>query len=290
MIKFFAVILILGLSAVFSVCAQVSVDVTLDQQQFLQCESLPIAVHITNLSGQPLHLGVDPNWLTFSIEADDGFIVVKNADVPVVGAFDLGSSEVATKRVDLEPYFVLNHPGRYHVTAIVRVKNWDTEFASAPQKFDIISGAELWSQTFGVPSPQDKPTNAPPEVRKYVLEEANYLRSQLRLYVQVSDESGSRVFKVAQIGRAVSFSSPETQLDRHSNLHVLWQSGASAFSYVVLSPDGNIVQQETYDYLTTRPRLGINDAGEITVIGGVRRVQPDEIPIVKSPDELPAKP
>ena len=187
-----------------------------------------MAVRITNRSGQPLHLGADANWLTFSVESVGGPVVVKKADVPVQGEFDVGSSQVATKRVDLAPYFVLTQQGGYRVTATVRIKDWDAEIPSPPRTFDVIDGAKLWSQTFGLPVPAGV-TNRTPEIRKYTLEEANYLRSQLRMYVQVSDESETHIFKIRAIGPMVSFSQPEAQLDRLSHLHVLYQSGARIF-------------------------------------------------------------
>jgi hypothetical protein len=154
----------------------------------------------------------------------------------------------------------------------------------------VINGAKLWSQVFGVPLPPGV-TNRPPEVRKYTLEEANYLRSQLRMYVQVSNESGTTIFKVRPIGPMVSFSQPEAQLDQSSNLHVLYQSGAASFIYSLINPDGDMVRQEIYDYINVRPRLHVGDDGSITVFGGVRRVRPQEITPVKSPDEssMPAK-
>ena len=61
----------------FSASAQVTVDVVLDQEQFLPSETMPVAVRITNRSGQPLHLGADANWLTFSVESTGGTVVVK---------------------------------------------------------------------------------------------------------------------------------------------------------------------------------------------------------------------
>ena len=85
------------------------------------------------------------------------------------------------------------------------------------------------------------------------------------MYVLVSDQSGARILKVSAIGPMVSFSQPEAQLDRASNLHVICQSGAQSFIYSVVNPDGNITRQEIYDYLNTRPRLGVNDAGDIVV-------------------------
>jgi len=221
------------------------------------------------------------------VESADGFIVAKSADVPVQGEFELGSSEVATKRVDLAPYFALTQSGRYHIIATVRIKDWGTEVTSLPQSFDVINGAKLWSQTFGVPVPAGA-SNQPPEVLKYTLEQANYLSSQLQLYTLISDESESHVFKVVALGRMVSFGRPEAQLDQLSDLHVLWQSGGAVFSYAVVSPGGTVLQQEIYDYIDTHPRLGTNDSGDIVVVGGVRRVKPETLPVVKLPDELPA--
>lgn len=285
--KLFRLILGLAVTLVFSASAQVTVRLTLDQDQFLPSESLPVVVHITNQSGQPLHLGADPDWLTFSVEAADNFIVVKNADPPVVGAFELDSSQVATKRVDLQPYFDLRRAGHYRIIATVRIKDWNSDITSPPRGFDVINGAKLWSQVFGLPLPAGV-SNRPPEVRKYTLEEANYLHSQLRMYVQVSDESGATIYKVRSIGPMVSFSQPEAQLDRSSNLHVLYQSGAASFLYSVINPAGDIVRQEIYDYLNVRPRLRVGDDGSITVLGGVRRVKPQDIPSIQSPNELNA--
>jgi hypothetical protein len=288
--NFFRFILGLALLPIFSASAQVTVSLKLEQDQFLPGEALVVAVRITNRSGQPLHFGADADWLTFSVEGAEGSVVSRNSAPPVQGEFDLDSSQVGTKRVDLAPYFGLSKTGRYRIIATVRIKDWNTEITSQPCDFDVISGAKLWSQVFGMPLPAGV-TNRQPEVRKYTLEEANYLRSQLRMYVQVSDESGANVLKVRAIGPMVSFSQPEAQLDRLSNLHVLYQSGSSSFIYSVVDPDGNITRQEVYDYRDVRPRLRTDDENNITVYGGVRRVKPVEIPVIKSPIESnsPAK-
>ena len=284
-------ILGLALFSLFDAPAQVvNVQVSLEQEQFLPGETMPVTVHIVNNSGQPLHMGADAKWLTFSVEsADNNFVVMRKADPPVTGEFNLGSSEVATKRLDLAPYFAMTHVGRYHLVATVHIAEWGTDVTSPVKEFDIIDGAQLWSQDFGMPMPAGL-TNQAPVVRKYILEEANYLRQQLRMYVLVSDQTGTRILKVSAIGPMVSFSRPEAQLDHASNLHVIYQSGAQSFIYSVVNPDGNITQQELYDYLGTRPRLAVNDAGDIMVQGGVRRVKSGEVPVVKQPDELPPMP
>ncbi len=264
--------------------AQVSLELSLDQEQFLPSETLPLAVKVINRSGQQVHLGTEPDWLTFNVEAVDGFVVLKNAEVPVTGAFDLETGQLGIKRVDLQPYFNLTRPGRYRIIATLRIKDWGAEIASEPKAFDVITGAKLWQQDFGVPSP----TNGVPEVRKYTLEKANYLASQLRLYVQVSDQAEAVVYKVSALGPMVSFSQPDAQVDRSGHLCVLWQTGAQTFSYALVNPDGTVAATDFYDNFFSRPRLSITNQGDVAVVGGTRRPRPMELPIVKAPNELPA--
>jgi hypothetical protein len=280
---------ILALLAFFRAPAQVSVELVLDQDQFLPSESVPVAVKITNRSGERVHFGADADWLTFSVESVDGFVVVKHAEVPVAAEFDLESSQSGTQVVDLQQYFAMSRSGRYRVTATLRLRAWTALVTSAAKEFDVINGARLWEQQFGVPTD----AGGPPQMRKYVLEEANYLKSQLRLYVRVSDAAESQVIKVSAIGPMVSFSEPEEQVDRMSYLHVLYQSGAQMFTYARIAPDGEVAQRETYDYFTTRPRLVVNDSGEVAVVGGVRRMKPGELPVAPLPSKTmpaPAKP
>jgi len=272
-----------ALMAFFRASAQVDLDLSLDQDYFLPSETIPLAVKITNRSGQQLHLGADADWLTFNVESDDGFVVIKNAEVPVQGEFDLETSQLGIKRVDLQPYFAMTKPGRYRVIATLHIKDWSAQLASQPKPFDVIAGAQLWAQDFGVKDG----TNAAPEVRKYTLEQANYLKEQLRLYVQVSDAAEDTVYKVTALGPMVSFSRTEAQVDRSSRLNVLWQAGASSFSYSIVNPDGTVAVQDYYDNFYSRPRLTVNENGDVVVLGGTRRPKPTEMPIVKPPNELP---
>jgi hypothetical protein len=81
-------------------------------------------------------------------------------------------------------------------------------------------------------------------------------------------------------------------LDRLSNLHVLYQSGAASFLYSVINPNGDLVSQEIYDYFDARPRLRVGNDGSINVLGGARRVKPQAIPQaippVRTPDQVSA--
>jgi hypothetical protein len=253
--------------------AQVSVEVALDQDQFLAGESLEVGVRITNFSGQTLHLGKDKDWLRFNLEGKDNYVVPMTGDVPVEGEFDVDSSTVVTRRVDLAPSFALTRPGRYTVTATVRIKELDREFLGKPKPFDVIAGTKLWEQDVGVPGPAGQPT----EVRKYALQQAIHLK-QLRLYVRVSDAAETRIFRVFPVGPLISFSQPEHQIDPSSNLHLLYQTGARSFNYSVVNPDGRLLVRQTYDYTETRPGLRVDREGRIFISGGVRRPAQDDLP------------
>lgn len=276
------------LASVGGASAQVTIDVTQDQEQFLPGEAVKVAVRITNLSGQELHLGGEPDWLTFAVESREGTVVPKLGEAPVLGEFVLESSKVAIKRVDLAPYFRLSLPGRYQIVATVRIRNWNRELTSPPKGFDVIYGAKLWEQEVGIPKAAGA-NNAAPELRRYILQQANYIRGQIRLYLRVTDQYGEPV-RVFALGPIVSFGQPDPQIDRFSNLHVLYQEGAASFSYVVCNYQGEISRRQTYDISGSRPRLRVDNDGDISVVGGARRITANDVPAPRQADPDDAAP
>ena len=281
--KSVVLILALLLAACGRLSAQVvEVSVAFEQDQFLPGESVVAAVKITNRSGQQLHFGTDATWLEFNLESTDGLVVKRTADPAVAGAFDLESSQMGTKKVELANCFDLKHAGRYKVTVTVHVREWGKDIHSKPVAIDVIHGSKIWEQNFGMPTT----TVRSPEVRKFILDEANYLRNQIRLYVCVTDDTEAKFYKVSALGPMVSFGQPDALVDSTQKLHVLWQSGSSVYAYKVVSPEGEVIQQAIYDYIGSRPRLAVDDHGQINVIGGISRVKPEGMPMVQSPTDL----
>src|SRR5207302_7413735 len=129
-------------------------------------------------------------------------------------------------------------------------------------------------------------TNAAPEVRKYILQQANYLKGQIRLYLRLTDASGAKTFRVFPIGTLLSFSRPDFQVDKVSRLHALYESGPHSFSYTVFSPDGDLLVRQSYDFKTTRARLKVDDEGNISVAGGSRRMTANDVPPPDTTDEV----
>src|SRR5687767_12820057 len=108
-----------------SLNAQVSVDILLDQEQYLRDELLPVKVRITNRSGKPLKLGREADWLSFAVETREGRAVERYSAVPVKDEFTLESSMVATRRVEITPHYDLSAAGQYSVAATVRIPGWN---------------------------------------------------------------------------------------------------------------------------------------------------------------------
>ena len=252
--------------------AQVTVDIMLDQEQYLRDESLPVKVRITNRSGRALKLGATADWLNFTVENREGHSVGRFGDLPVKEEFTVESSMVATRTVDITPFFNIGLPGRYTVSAEMKIPEWNQQISSKPRNFSITQGAPLWEQIVGLPGTG----SAVPELRKYMLQQANV--KHLTLYARVTDENENKTFKLMPVGQMVSFSRPEAQVDKESNLHLLFQSGARSFVYAVVTPAGDMILRQRHDYAGTRPTLRSADDGRIGVAGGQRFFSRDDVP------------
>ncbi len=213
-------------SRAFAAESGVTVEVNIEQEQFLPNEDIVVAVRIVNFSGQTLHLGKDADWLTFTVDGKESLVVSKLEDPVVMGEFSLGSSLAGIKRINLTPCFDFRRTGRYTVKATVKIPQWEKEISSAPRKFEIINGTKLKELQFGLP--KSNSGNSDPEVRKYILQLATYLK-QNKLYLRVTDGAGEKTFKVFLIALVPSFNDPDMQLDKNSNLHLLNQTGRALF-------------------------------------------------------------
>jgi hypothetical protein len=252
--------------------AQVTAEILFDQEQFLRSESLPIRLRINNLSGQPLKLGHEPEWLRFTVESREGRPLARSGEVPLPKPFTIESAKTVSLRADLMPYFNLSEPGHYSVKATMRIPQLEKELITDVKTFDIITGTTVREFEVGVPG------TTPPVVRKFALQQATFLK-QLRLYVRVTDAKESTVFRVLPLGTLTSFSQPEPVVDASSQLHVLFQNGPRSFLYSVITPDGDQIIRQTWDYTgDSRPRLRAENDGRVIVHGGARRILLSDLP------------
>jgi hypothetical protein len=272
--KYLALTLLMCSAALAS--AQIKVELVLERKQYLPNEPLFVGARIINHSGQTLKFGKDSKWLSFHVDPTGNAVVQQTAPVPVEGEFEVQSSFMGTRRVDLTPCFDFSKPGRYYVTATVRVDEWGQQISSEPKTIEIFPGTTVWEQSFGVPNSIDKA--GVPEIRKYSLLKANHV-DQKRVYVQVADEYGSKVFAVFPVAPVISSREPAVLLDRGNNLHILAPIGRQSFGYYVVNPSGSLVVRQRHDYLeTSAPRLSSAPDGSVGISGGYRKVTADDLP------------
>jgi hypothetical protein len=260
--------------------AQVTVELFTDQDQFLPGEKIPVTVRITNRSGQTLAFGPEKGWLKFAIQAKEGYVAMRQNEIPTDNDFTLQSSEHANVKLNIAPFFQLDKPGDYKITATITIPEWKRQVTSDPKAIDVINGARVWQQEFGVPKAAGE-TNGLPALRIYALQEANYLRGRKILYAQVTD-SGARFNRVVPIGPMISFGQPEAKVGKTSNLHILYQNGPRTFNYSVVNPQCEIITRQTYEYTPGRPRMVADADGDISVQGGTRLISRDDLPAQKS--------
>jgi hypothetical protein len=258
------------------------VELEFDQETFLPREAMPALVIVYNNSGRTLVFGRDNYWLSFIVEKEDGTPVEVRKPLNVKGEFSVPSLSRAKKVVNLAEGFDLGKFGRYNVRAVVQVPGWTDTYVSKEKPIGIATGVKLWENTFGMPS--DNP-NARPEMRTFQLLSANHVK-QLSLYVRVMGETDADTIALYPIGLLHGFSQPEPQMDRWSNLHVLYQDGARRFRYNLITPDGLLLARQTWEIDgDSRPALKVDSEGHISVGGGVRKVNSTDLP---PPDLLAA--
>lgn len=277
-------LLLCGLLASARLWAQVDVAVTLPQEQFLPGEAIEAAVRISNFAGRKLTFGARPGWIRFEVESTGDTVVNRLSDISESGEFSLQSSTRGTIRYDIQPHFDLSRPGRYRVSAIVRLSDTE-EYASPPVSFEVFRGTRIWEREVGVSGADGSPEGR----RKYILQQATHLRN-VRLYIRLTDSDEVSTVKVIPIGSTVSFSRPSCTVDRKSRLHCLHQVSADTYRFHLVAPDGTLVKRQTFTFAERRPQLRVNDSGDVAVIGGERRRAADDIPEEPSADAAGSKP
>lgn len=288
-IRSFALILGLGLG-MNRISAQVSAELVLSQEHFVSGESIVVGVKITNFSGRTLKLGEDSTWLQFSVFGENNRVVLHKGEPAVKMPFELTTSHVATRRVDIAPYFNFDQPGRYSIVATVNLKELGRRISTSSAFVELVSGIKIWEQDFGflAQAGTDKEETV---VRKYMLLQVTH-KNRKKLYARVTDGSGNVLIRTFPIGGSVSFNRPDIQIDPSSRLHVLSQYASRQFNYLVISPDGDLLVRQTYEYdNASKPQLVYLEEGRLGVAGGIRRKTESDVPgSVEMTETTPAAP
>lgn len=259
---------------VWSVMAQVDLDLTMERQIFLPSEDTEVAVRISNFTGEPLTLGQDPRWIHFTVEDLRGRVSGKLQDPPDTGEFTLEPATRGKLRFNITPLFNITTPGSYRIFVSIRLPTGE-EVTSDPLTFEIISGVKL-------SEPREvgfRNAEGQLERRKFILQRASFPNKRVQLYARLTDSTESHTIKVIPLGNTVSFDRPEWLVDRESHFHVLHRTDSAHYFYHLLAPDGSLTLRQLWlADGSGRVELRVNEEGEVRVFGAVRRPYPGELP------------
>jgi hypothetical protein len=257
-------VLLLFCGAAEEVAAQVRVDIAFKRKLYVMYEPLIATVTINNLSGRPLLLQNSDHhrWFGFNIESADGRLIPPiNADYALASAA-VGPGEKLTRSVNLTPLFPLHEFGLYRVKAAVYVAAFGRYFSSPPLAVEITDGRPIWQEVVGVPG-----TGGEPDLRTITLLSHKLSRST-RLYVRIENRERGRVYATHQLGQFLTFGRPEVLLDVDNQIHILQNTLPKQFLYTHLGLSGEVLAQQAFSEVNSRPRLVKEAGGTVKVTGG----------------------
>lgn len=266
--------------------AQVRVDISFKRKLYVLYEPIIATVTINNLSGQPLLLEDSGNnrWFGFNIEAADGRIIPPiNPDYALARAA-VGPGEKLTRAVNLTPLFPLRDFGLYRVKATVFVSSFGRHFSSPPLGIEITEGRPIWQEVVGVPGEDGKP-----ELRTITLLTHKLSRST-RLYARIENKEKGEIFAMHQLGTFLTFGRPEVMLDMRNEVHILQNSSPKHFVYTHLGLQGEVLAQQAYMEVGSRPSLAKQAGGTVAVIGGRAYTQGEEEKVEEGADKVGDRP
>jgi hypothetical protein len=88
------------------------------------------------------------------------------------------------------------------------------------------------------------------------------------LYLRIEDKAEGTIYATHQLGKILSFGSPDIELDDHNTIHVLQNSAPKVFTYTKVDLDGKILDRKIYEESPRAPALHRQN-GEIHVVGGL---------------------
>ena len=246
--------------------AQIVVRTEIPRHLYLCYEPIIATVSITNLTGRDLTLEdkAPEKWFSFEIvNAANMPIPPRTADYHLP-PLTIPVGQTVKRKVNLVNLYPVTDYGAYHVRAAIYMAAMDKFFASPATVIEISEGKTLWQQTVGIPDGQK---NAG-QYRSYELLSFRQPKDNM-LYVRISDHDAGVVYGTFALGRLINGYDPEAQVDTQSQLHILEMVAPKEYLYSHLGPNAEMLGQQDYADLKTRPHLRRSAEGAVAIAGGV---------------------
>ena len=260
-----ALVSLLGLVLLVPAIGQMQVDVALKRSLYMVYEPLICTVTITNLSGGTLTLEDTPRekWFGFQIETVDG------RPLPPINldyqnqTVEIQAGQRLSRSINITPLYPLSEFGTYRVRAAIYVSRLGKYFVSPQLNVEITEGRQLWQQTVGVPEGLGQG-----KARTFTIL-AHRLPRTTMLYLRVEDKEAGVIYCTTQIGRFITFASPDIELDGGNQIHILQNTAPKAFLYSHFDVNGKVLKQQAYQAADAKPYLVRKPDASVAVVGGI---------------------
>ncbi len=257
--------------------AQVSIETSLDQNEYVLFEPINITVKVTNLMGDPLDLarmsGKEP-WLSFTVTTlnDDEVDRTDRAWIPP--RMVLMAGQVKSTSANITPLYALRDPGDYRIFAQLNLDG--NTVTSRKIRFSVVRGISIWDQKYTArPDPDGTSKAMRPRLYSLVLHRGD--KGQY-LYARIINPVESRVYCTTCLGNVVNFGEPRARIDLKGNFHILHQSGTRIFTYTSFSAQGKRLDVRYFSNISSPPQLIVTDDGGTEIVGGEEIVPDDDKP------------
>jgi hypothetical protein len=249
-----------------SLHAQINVTIEIPRHLYLCYEPMIATVSITNMTGRDLTLAdkAPDKWFSFEILNAAGDPVPPTAADYHVDPLTIPTGETVKRKVNLVNLYPVTDYGVYHIRAVVFCADMNQYFTSPVVPVEVSEGQTLWEQKVGIPDGQK---NAG-QYRTYTLLSFRQPK-YLMLYVRIQDEDAGIVYGTLPLGPLINGYDPEAQVDALSQLHILQMIAPKEYLYTRFGPNAELLGQQDYTDLKTRPHLKRSGDGDVAIGGGI---------------------
>lgn len=264
-----------------SVFSQISMEITLNQDVYLQYEPVYVRVYMRNMSAHSLAFGESKGLqgtLSFHIYPagrNATLIPPKKAGVlPSMTGVILQPGTVRQFTFLLSKFYDIRRLGPLSIKAVVSHPQLPASYESNTVHCKIVSGKKVWGPVAaGIPDtglPSSDLSAASPnriKTRNYTI--VSYFTGKVTALALVIDDA-DRVYKVRRVGFDLgSELKPKCEVDFLSRLNIMLAVTNEVFAYYQFNIDGGLERKKIYMKTTTTPTLVHDkDTGIVMPAGG----------------------
>lgn len=238
-IRFLFTLLCLGL-CLTTAHAQVEVNLKMGRNNYVSGESVPVALTVTNRSGQDLVFQGNSRggWLEVVVNSLSGNPLTPLGQ-PAFGAVKIPLNQAMSRTIDLAQLYALQTAGNFSVHAIVRLPGYDSNgFGSNRLTFNMNSARPYWTQKVGL-------NGKAGQTREFRVLEFNN-GSKTMLYAQVIDLRTGGALRTHPLGEVLMFRKPSVTLDNRQVMHILYLMSPEMWGHVRVAADGQLLGREMH--------------------------------------------